>query len=82
MNLIFTTLNKPVATSKIEKFLYDGTEEAFQKNFTNDLEKVKDKLKDLDINITIDFAKGTAKFSGNDITDEQMKIIENALHNK
>jgi len=49
MNLIFTTVNKPEAKTKTQKFIYDGTENAFQKNFIRDLEKVRDKLEGLDI---------------------------------
>lgn len=82
MNLIFTTLNKPQATTKIQKILYDGTEEAFQKNFTDDLEKVRDKLEGLDINIEVDFEKSIANFSGENISDEQMEIIKSALKTK
>lgn len=45
MNLIFTTLNKPVATSKIQKFLYDDTEEAFQKTSLMIWKRLKINLK-------------------------------------
>lgn len=82
MNLIFTTVNKPEAKTKTQKFIYDGTENAFQKNFIRDLEKVRDKLEGLDINVTIDFEKSTAKFSGDKLTDEHIKIIDSALHSK
>lgn len=79
MKLIFETLNKPVATSDIQKILYNGTEEAFQNAFRKDLEKVRDKLEGCEILIKIDFENSNASFSGDNISDEQMDIIKEAI---
>lgn len=79
MKLIFETLNKPVGNTKISKFLYNGTEEAFQKSFRADLEKVRDKLEGCEILVKIDFKNSNASFSGDNISDEQMEIIKEAI---
>lgn len=79
MNLRFETLNKPVATSDIEKLLYNGSEEAFQNAFREDLEKVRDKLEGCEILIKIDYENSNASFSGENLSDEQMEVIKDAL---
>ncbi len=82
MKLKFETLNKPATNSKIKKSIYNGAEEAFQKSFRRDLEKVRDKLEGCNISIKIDFKNSNATFSGENISDEQIKIIEEALNQK
>lgn len=79
MNLKFETLNKPTTGSDTAKFLYNGTEEAYQKSFRSNLEKVRDKLEGCDILIKIDFKNSNATFSGDNISDEQMEAIKKAL---
>lgn len=79
MKLQFETLNKPIGNTKIAEFLYNETEEVFEKAFRADLEKVRDKLEGCEILIKIDFKNSNASFSGDNLSDEQMQIIENAI---
>ena len=82
MKLKFETLHKPATNSEIKNLLYNGAEEALQKSFRRNLEKVRDKLEGCDILIKVDFKNSNATFSGENISAEQIKIIKEALDQK
>lgn len=79
MNIVFTSINKPATTTEIKKMVYNGFEETLKKSLIQNLELVRDELDGLDILITYDFESSDATVSGENISDEQMDIIKNAL---
>lgn len=82
MNIIFTTINKKICTTDLQKKLWDGAESMAQNQIQRKLELVKNYLNDLTINVTIDMSKGMHSVIKNELTDEQFFTVQRALEKK